>query len=877
MGLYRRLRNIFRPEQSSKELDAELSFHIAERIDEFVSSGMTEEAARHAAKRQFGGYLTKREETWDVDTIVWLECIWKDIRLALTNFHRKPFFFVASVLILGLGIGATTTIYSVVDAVVLRAMPYPYAERLLFFDNASHSFPQWRAWQNLEAFDVIGAAYDEQVDLTGEKIPERLPALRVSPGFFQVIGATPALGRLFGEADYPGTDSVAIISYGAWERIWGKDPNILGRRVHLTGKPVEIIGVLNPAVRAPEVVSGKRADVWFPLEDGRGPLDGHNNHVLKVVGRLRRDLTIAAAQAQVDATQAAFARESPRDYTRRDGKLRLVPLVPLQQATVRRTAGTLWILLGAVGFMHLIACANVANLFLARGTSRAREIALRGALGASRSRIAAHILTESVTVAVLGGLAGIALATVGLQAFIYWNPGGIPRLDGIAIDLRILLFAVALSVLTGIVFGLIPAMDATRRNTIEAMNDSSRSTTGGRRSHRLRSLLVVVETALALVLLIGAGLLFRTFMAMTEVDPGFRTEKLVIVPLALDAGYKEPDRLRFVEQLIGRLGTLPGVHSVSGARALPFKYTGPGWSGMRLDVSAGSATSASSQESMIHPVENHFFGTLGVPIVYGRDFQPADMSGKAAVAIMNRGTARRIFGAENVVGRTLTLNAQLFELKTLTVIGVVDGVRQFGVTRDIEDDIYVPYTPYGTLSPAFEVAVRTDADVATLTKPIQEAIWSIDSNLPIAPALTMEQRVSLSVATPRFLSILFAVFAAVSLLLACSGVLSSLLYSVGERRRELGIRLALGATNSDLLNLVLRYGLTLSLLGIVIGVVSASALSRLLTGLLWKVKPTDPATFIGVSVILCASALLAALLPAWSASRTDPLKTLRED
>jgi predicted permease len=879
MGLYRRLQNIIWTDRSSKDLDDELSFHIAERVDELVSSGVSEDDAKRLAMRQFGSYHSSRERTWDVDTIVWLEWIWKDICLALRNFQRKPLFFVASALILALGIGATTTIYSVVDTVVLRPLPYPDAQRLLYFDHASHSFPQWRVWQNLQAFEAIGAAYGEPVDLTGASAPERLPAARVSPGFLPLIGATTFMGRSFTEADYPGTDSVAIISYGAWERIWGRASDIVGSRIRLNGKPVEVIGVLNPAVRPPERVTGKRIDIWFPLEDGRGEMDGHGYHILNVIGRIRRDVSIAAAQVQVDATQAAFAKEFPGDYIRQDGTFETVPLVTLQEAIVRNTARTLWILLGAVGFMHLIACANVANLFLARGSSRLREIALRGALGASRWRIAAQVLTESIVVAVCGGLAGIVLANLGVQAFLRWNPGGIPRLDGIAIDLRILLFAVVLSLITGAVFGFIPAMHATRRNASDAIKDGSAATTGSRSSNRLRSLLVVVETALAMILLIGAGLLFRTLLTMVDVDPGFKAEKLVIVPLSLDAGYKETDRRKFIEEFISRIEALPGVHSVTGARAMPFKYTGPGYSGLRLPLTLDPAGEDKSKgfASMIHPVQKDFFTTLGVPIAFGRDFSSADMNGKTAVAIMNRRTARRLFGQEDVVGRSFSFGVKRFDVNTLTVIGVVDGVRQWGVTRDVEDDVYVPYPQFGTFTSAFEVAVRTDVDAGTLTKPIRDAIWSIDPNLPIAPVLTMEQRVYQSVATPRFLSILFGVFAALSLLLSCSGVLSSLLYTVSERRRELGIRLALGAANSDLLRLVLRYGLMMSLLGVAIGIISASALSRLLTGLLWNIQPTDPVTFVGVSLILCASALIAALLPAWNASRTDPIQTLRAD
>lgn len=879
MGLYRRLRNIVRPEHSSRELDDELSFHLAERVDELVASGMNEDEAKREAMRRFGSYPSSRERTWDVDTIVWLEWIWKDIRLAQRNFRRKPLFFAASILILALGIGATTTIYSIVDTVVIRALPYPDTVRLLYFDNGSHSFPQWRVWQNLQAFDLIAAAYSEQIDLTGERAPERLPAMRVSPDFLPLFGATTYVGRLFDKTDYPGTDSVAIISYGAWERIWGKDPGIIGRHVRLNRKSIEVIGVLSPTLRPPELLGEKRVDIWFPLEDNRGELDGHDNHVLDVVGKLRSGVSPTAAQAEVDATQAAFAKESPRDYLRPDGSIRTIPLVPLQEATVRAAARTLWILLGAVGFMHLIACANVANLFLARGSSRSRELALRGALGASRWRIAAQVMTESVAVAVCGGLAGIVLANAGVQAFLRWNPGGIPRLDGIRMDFRILLFTVTLSVATGIVFGFIPALHAIRRNAGDALKDSSAATTAGGRSKRLRSLLVIAETAMAMVLLIGAGLLFRTLLTMMQVDPGFKGGKLMIVPLSLDAGYKEGDRRKFVENLISRIEAMPGVLSVSGARALPFKhiYTGPGWYGMQLPLTLDPAggTASNAIGSMIYPVEKSFFTTLGVPILYGRDLNAGDMSGKAPVAILNRRTARRLFGEENVVGRNFSFGVKRFDVNTFTVVGVVDGVRQWGMTRDIEDDVYVTYPQFGTFQAAFEVAVRTDADAATLTKPIREAIWSIDPNLPIAPFLTMDERISLSVATPRFLSILFAVFATISLTLACSGVLSSLLYTVNERRRELGIRLALGATGPDILRLVLRYGFMVSLPGIALGLIFASALSRLLIGFLWNIKPTDPVTFVGVSLILCASALFAAILPAWNASRTDPIRTLR--
>lgn len=883
MAWYHRLRNVLRPDRTSRQLDDEFSFHIEERVDELMASGLSEKEARRLAKRQFGSYQASKERARDMDTVAWLESIGRDVRFSLRNARRKPLFFLASVLTLALGIGATTTIYSVVDAVILRVLPYPDPDRLVYFDNASHSFPQWRAWQNLDSFDTIGAVSTDPVDLTGVGVPQRLPAAWVSPQFFRLIGAEPVHGRLFGSDDYPGTNSLGVISYAAWDGIWGKDPRIVGRSVRINGKPVEVIGVLSRDLQTPEIVTGNRVtgnrvDVWFPLGNGGAYANDFGYHVLSVIGRLRPSRSIEAAQAQVDATQAAFVQQSPRDFRLGNGTIATVPLVGMKEATVRDIRRTLWILLGVAAFLHLIACTNVANLFLARATSRSREIALRGALGASRLRIASQVITESVVVALIGGIAGSGLAYAGVEAFTRLNPGGIPRLHEMAVDARILFFALAVSALTGVLFGWLPAVHAMCRNVSDALKSGSSATTTSRAGIRVRSALVVVETALAVVLLIGAGLLFRTLVAMVQVDPGFKSEKLVIVPLSLDAGYKEDDRRLFIAELEAGIEALPGIRSVSGARALPFEFTrARGYSGMRLAILPEAGDEANRFVSMIHMVTKGFFTTLGVPIAYGRDFSAADMSGKEAVAILNRRTARRLFGEDNVIGRRFKFGGSRFETNTLTVIGVVDGMHHWGVTREVEEDVYVPYPQFGAFQPSFEFVLRTDADLGAIAGPIRETIWSIDPNLPLPPALTMEQRISSSLSRSRFLSVLFAAFAGVALLLSCSGIFATLLYTVSERRREMGIRLALGARNSDLLRLVLRYGAVLAIGGIAIGIFAGLALSRLIQGMLWKITPTDPPTFIAVALLFGATSIIASLVPAWNASRTDPLTTLRSD
>jgi len=799
----------------------------------------------------------------------------QDLRYAVRTLATKPAFVVSATLILAVGIGATTTIFSVVDTVVLRSLPYPEPERLMLFTEGAHSFPDYNEWEvRLDAFSAITGVWDERVDVIGDGPPEQVAAARVSADFFEIFGTTPYLGRLFTREEYIGEPAVVLLGYGLWQRRWGGDHDLIGNTVTIDGRSLVVAGIVGLEFQPPETLTGRSVDVWLPLYVENPEYEGQMGfHVMSVAGRLADGTTMEVAQQQLDGFTADRAEEFPNRYLRRDGALRVVPLMPLREATVEDVSATLYLLLGAVGLMLLIACANVANLFLARGTERGREIALRVALGASRGRIIGQLLTESVAVAVVGGGGGVLFAYVGVAVFRAANPGNIPRIQDIAVDPRILAFAFATSIATGVVFGLLPALQAARTDVNEMLKEGALNVTTGRRGRRTRGVLVVAEIALALVLLVGAGLLFRSLMAIVSVEPGFETEQIVDLSLQLGPTFTDSERVAFANQMIERLAALPGTQGVAAGWALPFVYHGSGrccWNTWVRDVSQPPRDE--ELQTMAHPVTAGYFSMLGAPVKFGRDFTVADNNAGASVVVLNVHTAMEIFGTENPVGRALVLGDT-----ELTVVGVVEGVRHFGLTRDIGNTVYVPYERFGGELPMLHIGVRSQADFQTVVAAMREAVWAVEPDLPIEEIVTMHQRVSESLATPRFLSMLLGMFAVVALLLACGGIYGSMLYSVGQRQREMGIRLALGADGGSVIRLILGHGLLLTVIGLVIGVAGALGLSRVLETLVWGIEPTDTITFVVVTVLLAAAALVACFVPAYKASRTDPLQTLRAD
>ena len=793
--------------------------------------------------------------------------VFQDISYAARSFVKRPGFSLTVIGLVALGIGATTTIFSVVDNVLLNKLPYPESERLVYFDNAAHSIPLYRDWrERTSSFSVMGAAWDTGFDLTGDGTPENIYGGRVTEDFFELLGARPEIGRLFTPEDFAGVPGrTAIVSHGLWQRRWGSDPGVLGSTITLNGNPMEIVGVVSADFTPPADVD---VEVWVPLDVTVEDFQRRGRMLLSVIARLRPGVSLEAAQADVDALSAVLAADYPDHYRQDDGSPKIYPIVPLKAATVRDIGTTLYPLLGAVGLMLLIACANVANLFLARGTDRTREMALRAALGAGRGRIVTQLLTESVALALVGGVLGIVLAVFGVSAFEAFCPGGIPRMESIAVDLRVLGFAVLVSVGTGVLFGIFPAFTAARSDVRQALGETVAIGVNRRRSVNLRSALVVAEVAMALMLLMGAGLLFRSFVRLSNVDIGFEPENVMVLPLNIRSRYEGPDRIPFSLDLFGRLAAIPGVESVGAGTTVP--PTGGSmccWiGGIRTD---DQPEFEDEWSTIAHPITPNYFEAIGAEVVQGRGFTPVDDDPAMASTIINRSVALYLFGASNPIGRSFW-----FRENRLNVVGVVNDIRHWSLSREGEYNLYLPHALYGDVG-YLEVAIRSSADPGVLAGNIRDVVWAIDPDLPIGEIVQLRHKVSRSIAQPRFLSILLLTFASLSMLLAAGGIYGSLLYSVRQRHKEMGIRMALGAGTGNVVRMIVKSGLVLTATGLLLGVSGALALSRTLESLLFGIAPADIGTFLVVPLLLGAVALVACYLPARTAAQADPIETLR--
>jgi predicted permease len=778
-----------------------------------------------------------------------------------------------------MGIGATTTIFSVVDNVLLRGLPYPDSGQLVYFDNHPHSFPDFADWRsNLESVSEIGAVTHRQSSISGNEGAVRIHVSNVTRSFLPLLGATPHLGRLFVEEDYRSDAPVALLDHGFWQQRWGSDPGVIGSRISVDGLPFDVVGILNPDFSPPEVVTSPEVHVWLPLDESQPHFERRDAYSLGVLARLRDGVSVEAARAEVDALTAALADEFPEHLRRSDGSIVSFPVLPLREATVGRVSDTLLLLLGAVGLMLLVACANVANLFLARGTARAGEIALRGALGANRGRIVRQLLTESALLALVGGAVGVCLGYVGVGFFTRyaifettWS-GMIPRLLQVDVDLRILLFALVVSVGTGVLCGLFPAVQALRGSVTDGLREATANATSGRQRRTVQSALTVAELALTVVLLTGAGLLFRSLMERMTVEPGFRTEDLVTLRLEVGHRYTMEERARFVTDLRGRVEEIPGVRSAAAGWFLPLGFPGRCCVAVR-SFPEGGVEDEGSPVTYVHPITPRYFETLGMEMVRGREFDEDDEESKAHLTIVNVTTALRVFGTDDVVGRRIVLGPW----GAIPIVGVARGVHQWSLESEIGEAVYVPYGTLGAEMEPLHVAVWSDAPVQVLTPALQEAVRDLDPNMASDGILPMHRLVARSLATPRLLSILFGTFATLALLLACGGIYASMLYTVGQRRREMGIRLALGADGRQISALVLRDGARVTGVGLALGLVAALALSRLMAGLLWGITPNDGLTYALVCTLLGASAMAACWVPARRASRANVVGTLKLD
>jgi putative ABC transport system permease protein len=799
--------------------------------------------------------------------------IFKDIRYGIRSLSKHPAFTAIAVITLALGIGANTAIFSVVNAVLLRPLSFVDPERLVWLwdtipqlPTAPTSLPEFLDWKEQNrSFEQLAAFQSGNMFLDAGDGTEDVPVGLVTPEVFSLFHVNPIIGRTFtDEETLPGRFRVAVLSHSMWQNRFGSDPNVSGRTIQLNGRAYTIIGVMPAGFSFPD-----RATLWRPLPIDPAALD-RGPHYLNVVGRLKAGVTLAQAQADMSALAARLSQQHP-EKTSGHG----VKVVGLTDIVVGDVGLALYVLLGAVGFVLFIACANLANLMLARLGARQKEIAIRTALGASRLRIVRQLLTESIILALGGGLIGLLLAFWAVSWVVSLSGDTIPRVHEISVNPRVAGFTLLVSVVTGVLFGLAPAIQASRSDLTDALKESGR-TTAGLRSNRLRSTLVVSEVALSLVLLVGAGLLIRSFVKLNQVDPGFNPEQLLTIGVSLLPNkYPEDAQVAtFYSQILERMATVPGVISVAATQDLPFS-AGDTTDNFTIEGRPAIAKEAEPLTGY-RVVTPRYFHSMGIPLLAGRDFSEADTKQSPNVVVINNEFARRHFGLENPLGHRLKLQGQ--ERDPLLVVGVVGNSRNNGLDEQPTAVAYVPFLqdPLSkNYARSLRIVARTKSDPGAMAGSLRAALTSMDKNVPVFAVKPMTEYLRDSLSRRRFNMVLLSAFSGLALVLAAVGIYGVISYGVIQRTHEMGIRMALGAKPRDVLKLVVGQAMVLALGGVGIGLLASFALTRLIKGLLFSVSVTDPMTFLAIAVLMILIALLACLIPARRATKVDPLVALR--
>jgi predicted permease len=874
-----RARGLFGKSRREGELEAELQSHLEAITEENIRRGMPPEEARCSARREFGGLEQTKELYREQRGLPFLETFLQDIRFGTRMLVKNPGFTIVAVLTLALGIGANAAIFSVVDAVLLRPLAYRDADRLVTIlhhgDNpvAVANYIDWR--DQSRSFEAMGAADSWSANLSGIDSPEHILGLKVTQSLLPLLGVEPQLGRLFvaGE-DQQGSEHEVILSYGLWQRRFASDSKVLGKVITLDGEPYTVLGVMPRTFKfAPFWAT--RAEMWVPNAFG-DRIHNRGGNSLRIFARLKRDVALSEARAEIATIAARLEQKFP-------GTNRDIVVTPLKQNVVGQVQAPLLLLLGAVGFVLLIACANVAHMLLARSATRQKEIAVRTALGAPRMRVIRQFLTENLLLAAMGASAGALLAVWGTRALVALSPAFLPRVDTIRMDARVVLFLIAVTVLTGLVFGLAPAMHASAVNLTDTLKDGGRGGSDGHGRNRLRSFLVASEFALALILLIGAGLMVRSFFALQSIDPGFNPNRVLSMAVSV-AGTQESEphrRAIFYQQLVERVRALPGVEAAGGINHLPL--AGDMWGWPFAIEGRAKPLPGESPSAVYRIVMPGYFETMRLPVLRGREIAATDDPSAPGVVLINETAARKYWLGENPLGKHIAFDDDKTASPTwLTVIGMVRDAKQENWAEAPYPEVYLAalqnrgflgeresHASYITL------VVRTRGNPSALLGTIKNTVWTFDRNLAISEILTMDDVVAEANAEPRFEMALLGVFAGVALILAAVGIYGVMSYSVARRTQEIGIRISLGASRSDVLRLVARQGMVLALAGSAAGIVGALLLSRLMTKLLYGVLPTDPVTFTVVAVLLTLVALAANYLPARRATRVDPIVALR--
>jgi predicted permease len=795
-----------------------------------------------------------------------------DLKFALRSLRKNPGFTLLAVVVMALGIGANTAVFSVVNAVLLKPLAYHNPDRIvtlssLWRKSGGHgpvSAPDFHDWHNQStAFAAMAYYQDDSTAVMSGASAEYTHVAEVTPEFFQVFGVEPVAGRLFSPEELkPGGGGAVVVSYSYWQSHFGANANALGQAVRMLDKSFSIAGVLPPQFHFPN-----KTDIWLPANVVFPETESRGGHNYRVVGRLRPDVSLEQAQAQMTAIGARLEQQYKNSNA---GKS--VAVTRLRDDMVGNVRLTLYLLLGAVALVLLIACANVANLLLARATARTREIAIRAAVGASRGRIVRQLTVESMLLALIAGAAGLLLAKWGSDALVALAPGNVPRLAESGIDGWVLAFTLGISVAASLLFGLAPALQISRVDLNETLKQSATRAMGGGKAGRMRAALVVVEVALSVVLLAGAGLLIRSFAALHSVALGFRPEHVLVMESSVPASDLESARraTRFYKDLLADLATLPGVSAAGGVRNTPGTVGSDG--GYFIDHMSQFTTNM--PQAVLSVVTPGAFAALGIPLKRGRDFNQGDTYDAPFTAVINEALARKSFPGQDPLGRTIFCG--LDSMKGMQIVGVVGDIRQYGPAVEPAPEILMPYEQHPETVTALNIVVRASVPGGALWGPIRSKARARSAEVPVK-FTSMEDLLSENTAAPRFRTLLLGVFAAIAVCLAMAGVYGVVAYTVGQRASEIGLRIALGARTGDVLRLILRQGMALTGIGLAVGLIAAIAATRLVASMLFEVKAGDPATYIGVAALIGTVSLAASYIPARRAARVDPASALRQE